>query len=108
MPYTNVIATAAAATAVTVSLPAAPGAQRVIQAVIVSCSGAASGPITLTVNDASTPVLVTDLSLTIGVPYVLNLPAGGLAIGTGDASTIVASAGAASSILKVDVGYIDN
>ena len=107
MSYTSVTVTGSAASATTVSLPAAPGISRVIKSVIASCSGAASGPITLTINDAGSPEFVTDLSLTIGVPYVLNLPADGMSIGTGDATTIVASAGAASSVIKLDVAYVD-
>lgn len=107
MPFSNVTATAAAATAVTATLPAAAGETRVIQSVIVSCSGAATGAITLTINDSGSPVFVADLSLAIGVPYVLSLPAGGLAIGLGDASTVVTSAGASSSVVKVNVGFVD-
>lgn len=108
MPFSSVTATAAAATAVTATLAASSGQGHLVQSVVVSCSGAASGPITLTVNDAGTAVMVVDLSLAIGVPYVLTLPSGGLAIAVSDASTIVTSAGAASSIVKVNVGYVSN
>lgn len=103
-PFTGVTATAAAATAVTATLTAAPGEQRVLYFVAASVSVAASGPVTLTVADGATNVLVLDLAIAVGVPYVLSLPAG-LAGTAGNAMTVTLSAPASTSVGKLNVGY---
>jgi hypothetical protein len=104
LPFTAATATAAAATAVTVTAPAAPGAQRVLYFVAASVSVAASGAVTLTVADGATTVLSLDLALAVGVPYVLNLPAG-LAGSMGNTMTVTLSATAATSVGKLNIGY---
>ncbi len=107
MPYpvssTYVLGTAATATTATVA--AAAGVRRVIDAVTVSCSGAASGPITLIVQDGATTVWGTDLTLALEVPQSpLPLP---VLASTGNGVTVTASAGAASCVIKLNVQYHD-
>lgn len=109
-PLTPVTGTSAAASALTVTIaaPTTPAAgvakQIVIPGIAVSCVGAASGAITLTVNDSSTPVFVVDLSLTAGTPLLVPLP-GPIAITLGHGATIVTTAGAASCVIKINSGY---
>ena len=103
MSSTEVTGTAAAAT--TVTLAAAPGVRRTVAAVTVSCSGAASGPITLSITDGATVVWNTDLTLALEVPQSpLVAP---VLCGAGNAVAITASAGAASCVVKINVEYFD-
>ncbi len=103
-PFACVTGTAAAATAVTVTVAAVPGVRHVAYLAAVSVSGAASGPVTLTINDGATAVLVLDLSLAIGTPYLLSLP-NGVTNSAGNALSAVLSTPAASCIGKVTLGY---
>jgi hypothetical protein len=103
IPITCVTATAASATAVTATAVAEAG-RRVICFVAASCSGAASGPVTLTVKDGATAVLALDLSLTVGVPYVLSIP-GGIVGTAGNAMSAILSAGATSCVGKLTIGF---
>lgn len=104
-PVSSVEVTGTAATATAATLAAAAGVRRVVDAVTVSCSGAASGPITLTIADGATTVWSTDLTLALEVPQS-PLPQPLLAT-LGNAVTITASAGAASCVIKLDVEYHD-
>ncbi|MDG3012387.1 hypothetical protein G4X40_19795 [Rhodococcus sp. D2-41] len=105
LPTGSQTATAAAATAVTVTVPAAVGRAQCIDFVAVSFSGAASGPVTLTVADGATTVLTLDLSLAVGAPFVF-LPPSGLAGSTGNAVAVTVSAPAAGSVCKLTVGSV--
>jgi hypothetical protein len=60
----------------------------------------ATGTATLTVADGGTTVLSVDLVLAVGVPFVLNFPAGlGGTVNT--AMTVTLSAGGATAVGKV-------
>lgn len=102
-PCSAQTATAAAAAAVSIILPASVGVQNILQFVAVSASGAASGPITLTVQDGATNILVLDLSLAVGATQVLS-PQAAIGGTAGNTMTVTASAPAAGSVLKVNVG----
>lgn len=104
-PFASVEVTGTAATATTATLAAAAGVRRGVQAVTVSCSGAASGPITLSIVDGATTIWETDLTLALEVPQSpLQAPVVGAA---GNAVAVTASAGAASCVVKLDVEYFD-
>ena len=104
-PVSSVAVVGTAATATVATLAAAAGVRRAVQGVTLSCSGAASGPITLTIADGATTVFTTDLSLAIGVPQ--SPVANAILAGLGNAVTVTASAGAASCVVKLNVAYFD-
>ena len=100
-PVTPKTATGTAASAVTNTWAAVPGSAHELGLICVSFSGAASGPVSLTVADGGTNILALDLSLAIGVPFVLQPSLHGLRGTVGNAMTVTVSAGAASSICKL-------
>jgi hypothetical protein len=103
-PSSGQSTTGAAAAATSVVFAAAAAAQNVLQLINLSYTGAASGPITVTVSDGASVIFVTDLaSQAIGTPWQLALPAssGGMAGSVNTSMTITVSAGAASSIAKL-------
>lgn len=106
VPCSWVNATAAAATAVTATLAAEASTARIVKAVVVSVSGAASGDITLTVKDGTNTVYEQDLTLTDGASYTQTFGDG--LVGTeGNAVAVTVSAGAASCVTKLNVGFLD-
>lgn len=104
MALTSQTATAAAATAVSIVIPANGGITNILEFVELSYSGATSGPVTLTISDGATAVLSLDLNLTVATPYVYTFPNGGLAGTPGNTLTVAVTAGAASSIAKLTIG----
>lgn len=103
--YSYATITGTAATITTVTLAAAPGVRRVVQSVEVSCVGAASGAITLSITDGATVEYLADLTLAVEVPQQpLAAPFEG---GVGNALAISTSAGAASCVIKINVAYYD-
>ena len=100
-PQTPKTVTGTAAAAVSNVWPALTGSARELELISVSYSGAASGPVTLTVTDGATTVFAVDLNLAVGVPYTLVPALHGLRGTVGNAMTITVSAGAASSICKL-------
>src|SRR5438132_14234889 len=97
-PFASVEVTGTAATASTATLAAAAGVRRGVQAVTISCSGAASTAITLSIVDGATTIWETDLTLAVEVPQSpLQAPVLGTA---GNAVTITASAGASGCVIK--------
>lgn len=104
MAITSQTATALAATAVSIVVPANAGVTNVLQFVELTYSGATSGPVTLSITDGATLILAVDLNLTVATPYVLPIPVGGIAGTAGNSLTVAVTAGAASSIAKLSIG----
>ncbi len=108
-PSTLLTGTSSAASAVTVNVPVPPAGaverQTVITGITVSASGAASGPVTVTITDGSTAVFITDVSLAIGTPLAVPLP-GSVAITPGNTAAVTVSAGASSCVIKANVAYM--
>lgn len=106
-PSKSVTATSAAASAVTLTIPAPGNTEQntVITGITLSCSGAGSTGITVTVKDASTTVAVLDHSLTALTPVALPLAAP-ITIGNGNASSVVVSAGASTCVVRVNASYM--
>ena len=102
--YMPQIVVGSPAAAVTTTRAAVDGAAHRLQLVTVAFSGAGSGPVVLTVTDGATPVLVLDLNVAVGSPYILALENGGLTGTVGNALTVSVSAGAASSVCTLSTG----
>lgn len=104
-PFASVEVTGTAATATTATLAAAAGVRRGVQSVTVSCSVAASPAVTLSIVDGATTIWEADLALVVGVPQSpLQAPLLGTA---GNAVAVTTSAGASTSVIKVNVEYFD-
>lgn len=105
LPILSKTGTAAAATAVTVTVPAAPTGQHTLRYLAISASGAASGPATVTVKDGTTDVFVLDVNVAIATPLLIEMPGAGIEGTVNKALSVVVSAGASGSITKLNVGY---
>lgn len=100
LPAAGQFSTAAANTAVVQTFAASTvGESNVLSQVVVSFS-AATGTGTLTVADGGTTILSVDLVLSVGVPFVLNFPAG-LAGTYNTAMTVTLAAGGALAVGKL-------
>jgi hypothetical protein len=102
MAATNFSDTAAANTAVTRTLPAAPFTKYQLVGAVVSWSGTAPTIGLLTVTDNGVTVYQADIPLALNSPYTVSLPAPIQSQNNNTPFTVTVAAGGVGAVAKLD------